>query len=363
MNQRSAPATNSLANTTIAVVANPTRFPGVFHELDRLGADAVSVRDGDPVRDDWDILFLYRSARRFRRYEKILSRRQGARPTTVLWQHEPLFPEELSAEAERDALATARVALAGYWHRPIYKLLHRKHYQTISETGLGAYSGSGGNAVPHWKIRAMSEAYAFIESGHRGGWLDRIVMSTVQKQRFLASRGIASEFIPTGQTPEYGEDRSQIRDIDVLFLGDTTKVPGRRERLAGLEAAITGAGYRFEMVTGGLYGEARTQILNRAKVVLHLHNIPWDTPWKRWCLAAANGAMVASEKLSVPDPFVPGVHYVEAPIDGLAGKIVDLLSQPDKIRRIATCCQSLVESRMRTSQSLLSMLKRAEDAV
>ena len=340
----------------IAVVANPVRYPEIFHEFGQIGVDAIPVSDGDPIQEEWDVLFLYRSARTFHRYEKLLSCRAGTRPRTILWQHEPLFPECLSSAAGRSALEAARFARSGRWRQPVLKVWHRNLYKRISETGLGPYSRSGPDGVPHWKIRAMSEACAFIDNGYRSGWLDRVVVSTIQKQRYLASRGIPADFAPTGLSDAFGANRHVDRDIDVLFLGDIDKVPGRRRKLTSLEAAITAAGYRFEKATRGQFGEARTRLLNRTKIILHLHNIPWDTPWKRWFIATANGAMVASENLSVPEPFVPGVHYVEAPFDSLAETILDLLGQPERIRDIAATCQSFVRTNMQTPDMLRVVL-------
>lgn len=67
--------------------------------------------------------------------------------------------------------------------------------------------------------RTVIETYAFIRNGYREAWLDQVYVSTIGKQKFLASRGIESTFASVGSDLTFGKDRNLPRDSDVVFVG------------------------------------------------------------------------------------------------------------------------------------------------
>jgi hypothetical protein len=199
--------------------------------------------------------------------------------------------------------------------------------------------------------RTCVETYASIRRGLEDGWLDRVFPATTGRQRFLAERGIHTRAISFGYYDKVGEDRHRERDIDVLFIG-SLKERHRRHRLNRILGEIGKAGARIEVVTRGMYGDRRIELLNRTKIVIHIHKYPWDTPWMRWVMAAANGAAVLSEPLSDPAPFGPGVHYFEASAEEMPATVARLLADPELLRLTATRCREFVRERFTLQQSM-----------
>jgi hypothetical protein len=110
-----------------------------------------------------------------------------------------------------------------------------------------------------------------------------------------------------------------------------------------------------------VWGAERTQLVNRAKIVLHLHQYEWDTPWMRWCLAAANGAVVVSEPLLVPEPLRPGLDYAESTADGLAAMITDLARDEPRRAAMLENCRKTIEQHMTQTASLAKLAPRLFD--
>ena len=73
-------------------------------------------------------------------------------------------------------------------------------------------------------------------------------------------------------------------------------------------------------------------------------------------LALAAGAVVVSEPMADPFPFVPGVHFVEAPADGLLAAARDLIADEPRRRRIASAGQSLLAGDLAMAASLKRVL-------
>jgi hypothetical protein len=126
----------------------------------------------------------------------------------------------------------------------------------------------------------------------------------------------------------------------------------RRIMLASLIADLRARGLTVCVPDQEVWGEARVQLVNRSRLMLHVHQFSWDTPWMRWCLASANGAVMVSEPLSVPDPLRPGVDYLEAPTDRLAEEIASLSN--DEPRRLAMreACRERISSTLTQTASL-----------
>ena len=240
--------------------------------------------------------------------------------------------------------------------RPIELAAGLPLYHAIATRGLGEYSGPGHqHEVDLPMTRTVVETYAALVRAIGEGWLDRPYMSTIGKQRFLAERGIDAGYAPFGYYDGLGEDRQQARDIDVLFIG-SLKSGNRGQRLQKILGAIAGTGAQVQVVDGGVYREERIKLLNRTKIVLHVHKYPWDTPWMRWAMAAANGALVVSEPLVDPEPFEAGTHYFEAPAEELPATITRLLADPDLCRAVATHCGDFVRQHFTLRGSLHTML-------
>ena len=348
------PLPSQSTGVKVAVAGPKTEHSSLcVDQLIRTGFDAIGVSDGDPKGLDCDLLILYGNCRRFHRYRRLLRRQSEVRPRVAVWQIDPLPPAEFDRRFEKHAIvelsASSRLAML---LRPIEMVANRLLCVAIARHGFGPYSDrTRGSGVDSTMARAALEAYGFIRNGFREKWIDDVFVSTIQKQEFLASRGIDSTFAPVGIYDTPDTDRNLERDIDVVFIGRLNK-RSRWRRLARLRHEIEKRGAKMLVVENGCYGEERTALLNRTKIVLHVHKNPWDTPWIRWILAAQCGCLMVSEPLSVPRPFEPGVHYVEAPFEDLPASIEQLLARPADVLAMARGCADFIRANMRGDVSV-----------
>ncbi|MFN8187537.1 MAG: glycosyltransferase [Gaiellales bacterium] len=193
----------------------------------------------------------------------------------------------------------------------------------------------------------------------REGWVDVVFVTGLEKQEYLAEQGIPSWTAQYGYHPSLGRLLDLERSIDVLFLGWTG--PRRRRRLirflrrSGIDVDVRGS-----WSDPSLWGEGRTQLLNRTKIVVHLQRYPGKTAAMRFVLALANGAMVVAEPCYRPDPFVPGVHYAQAPIGELPDTIRYYLDHPEERERIVAAGHRLVTEQLtfaRTAETIVSVIR------
>jgi len=176
--------------------------------------------------------------------------------------------------------------------------------------------------------------YHTLRKLHGEGIPDVLVLSSRGRQEFLAERGMPGHFAPLGCDPSMGRDLGIARDIDVLFLG-ILDVPRRNRLLAALRRQ------HIDLTTVGswsdpsLWGEGRTRLLNRTKILVNLARTPSEFSGYRLSLGMANKALVVSEPIYRPEPFVPGTHFVMVPMDQVGAMIRHFLEAEDE-RRIMT---------------------------
>jgi len=339
----------------------------VADALETQGVSVRRVRDGDSAGFDADLLLLLVNVANFPAYRRMLPRATARRPRTILWQMDPLPPEETPAAAEQIGLSAAGwrdrlqagaipppastfpgqiTRLTAKFRNWTYKQLSRPGYTRALRTML---------ASPGWRwpdvdwpqIRACFQAWHWIQSGLAEGWIDRLAVSTQQRQRFLARHPCPAAFLPVPAYPALGHRLQLTRDLDVLFLGRTRH--GRRPHLwPRLRAALQDRQLRVMEVTGDCYGDARTELLNRTRVLVNLHNYPWNPAWIRFHLATLCGAAVASEPMDDTEPYVPGRDYLSALVSDLPAALARLLH--DEAER-----QRLVDSATRICQSRLTL--------
>ena len=144
----------------------------------------------------------------------------------------------------------------------------------------------------------------------RTGLPDLLVVSTAGGQEYLEEIGLQAHHVPLGYRPGQGRDLGLDRDIDALFLG-ALDVPRRKRAIRALRRS----GVRVEAVGGWgdsrFWGENRTQLLNRTKIVLNISRHERQFSGQRLILGMANRALVVSEPMYRPEPFVPGCHYAD----------------------------------------------------
>ena len=251
--------------------------------LGELGCEVREVPDGDLDPRDGGVVWLAGNPNWYPRSLRLLRDLPGrARPPVVAWHSEPL-PLPSTAPFPRQRLHAREVA----------KILLRDSRATD----------------PYTNSRLLRRLA-------RAGLPDLLVVHSLDHAEHLAEHGLAAETAPIGYAPFFGRDLGLERDIDVLFLG-TLEVPRRtrllrRLRLAGVDVTAVGS-----WKDPAFWGENRTRLLNRTKIFLNLSRFPGQSSGSRLVLGLANGALVLSEPMYRPAPFVPGEHFVSAPLDEL----------------------------------------------
>lgn len=320
--------------------------------LDELGIEVIG-RDRVSDMNKGDLVLVARSARSVSSGDvEILRRSAEHGMRRVLWQTEPLPPTDLSNLTHH--LLRSYVAKGGTIdHKSkslaISSLIKRFERRVISyaiaaDMRVKRFSEASHLPSPTMLRFPMREARSLKEL-----WdlrlLDNVLVSLPSRQHFLAKLDIPSVVLPAAYSRSYGRRLENVeRDIDVVFLG---KVSARRRALIDdIGERLSRRGWSLMVVDHGCYGEERTLLLNRTKIILNLHNFTWDFPLMRLFMAMSCGALVVSEKALSPPAFFDQRHLVLAD----TGQLVDVLTAylEDGGRRA-----SLVEAAyMRATQEL-----------
>ena len=161
---------------------------------------------------------------------------------------------------------------------------------------------------------------------HGRSKLSMLAVLTPSHAEYFARRvGIPASYVPYGYHNSFGRPLDRDRDIDVVFLGSLRD--RRRSRIvSGLASDLALRGVSLRIHDGGrhgplVFGEDRTELLNRSRIMLSIMRQPWDDTVFRMLLAAPNGAMVVSEPTLDKEPFESGVHFESAELHDLADSI------------------------------------------
>jgi hypothetical protein len=109
-------------------------------------------------------------------------------------------------------------------------------------------------------------------------------------------------------------------------------------------------------VAQDVWGADRNALLRRSRVVLNVQRVPGNFIGTRLILALAAGAVVVTDPMDDPHPFVPGVHYVEAPLGSVLDEAVALLADEPRRRRIVEAGQALLTREVSMPRSLARVL-------
>ncbi len=192
------------------------------------------------------------------------------------------------------------------------------------------------------------------------GILTCVVQGSGLSKRVLEKHGFRIYSPPTPSSfPEWGADLKLERKIPVLWIG---KVATRRRRrlLEQIEGELARHGVQMLRIDGErhpyVFGDERTVLLNRTKVVLNLLRAEWDNNAMRFHLAALNRALVVTEPMVDQTTFVPGVHLVEAPIEEIPDRILHYLAYEDERQAITEQAYQLI-TRHKREDVIAQLLK------
>jgi len=298
--------------------------------LTHYGCEATLIcddGDGIPPAGEWLVIFGNAAW-----YPNVCARLLGLaperRPNVLLWHSEPLPP------ARATGLPMPWLNL-----REIAKIALRDARATDVYTN-----------------------YLTIRKLHRAGIPDVLVLSSRGRQDFLAERGIPGHFAPLGCDPSMGRDLGIARDIDVLFLG-ILNVPRRNRLLRSLREQNINLTEAGSWTDPAYWGENRTRLLNRAKILVNLARTPAEFSGYRLSLGMANKALVVSEPMYRPEPFVPGEHFLMAPTGEMAGCIRHYLDHESERHAITERAYVFVKEEatlMRSTERMVRLMEEHE---
>jgi hypothetical protein len=303
----------------------------LIESLTRYDCDVTLVSDDSaaimPPPGHWLVVFgnaaWYPKMRRL-----LLALPRQRRPYVLLWHSEPLPP------ARATGLPRPWLNL-----REVAKILLRDARATDVYTNF-------------YTLRSLQ----------RAGIPDVLVVSSRGRQDFLAERGIAAHFAPLGCDPSMGRDLGLQRDIDVLFLG-ILNVPRRNPLLRSLKDQGVNLIEAGSWTDPAFWGENRTRLLNRAKILVNLARTPAEFSGFRLSLGMANKALVVSEPIYRPEPFVPGRHFVMVPSERMAATIRHYLDAAEERASITEIASRFVQEEatlQRSTEYMLDLMKEYE---
>lgn len=189
-------------------------------------------------------------------------------------------------------------------------------------------------------------------------FVDDVVVTSRDRERVLAASGVRARVVPYGYHPALAGPLAVTegadRDISVAFVGSALNA--RHLRRGRVFEAILPALESLGRVAvlDGVWGLERDALLRRSKVILDIHRIPGNFAGLRFLTAFASGAVLITEPLNDPHPFVSGRDHVEAPTGRLVDEVAVLLAQEPARRTIAAEAQD----RLRDELTMPLMLQR-----
>jgi hypothetical protein len=226
---------------------------------------------------------------------------------------------------------------------------------------------AGANATPSRRRGMTWRGLRFRYYGdllwlRRHGLLSVLAVPSQWLGQFLRSRGfdVMTAFI--GAHPSFAADPSPRRDIPVLWLG----TPGshrRRRSLQRITDELARRGVEVTRIDGvrhpPVHGAERARLLSRSAIVLNLMRRPRDCNLLRFILAAPNRALMISEPMLPHYPVHDGIHFVEAPLDGMADAVCRYLDDEPARDRITEQAHRLVTTDLTLARGIESIMRQA----
>jgi hypothetical protein len=190
---------------------------------------------------------------------------------------------------------------------------------------------------------------------------DLLIVSSQAWQESLAEHGILSCWTPYGYEPADGAPKDAERDIEVLFLG-ALNLPRRRKIVRQLQRCGVNVMAKGSWSDKNLWGEHRTALVNRAEAFINIQRYPREIGAHRMILGMANKALVVSEPIYRPAPFIAGEHYVEAEVHSFPEMLAYYRAHPEARDRIVETAFRFVTEELRMENSVKRILSLMEEA-
>ena len=342
--------------------------PMLCQTLSDLGFSPVLAENGDPAALKADVLLLAGTSTDFDGYAKLLNNTNRSRPLTILWWLEPLPPPQLSERGRQIGLKLLNCnwqKLRSPWPKLIRTCLpfHHEMQKTarwllnhkIKKQAL-ADNCPGYSEISTQKSYILMKYFEWTRRNFEQGWIDYVFTSTIPRMQTLKTIGIDAGFVPVGYHPAWGRKLSLERDIDVLFIG-SFKTKRRRSMLKDLDKKLSAKGIKLQIIDKGCYGEQRTALLNRTRIVIDIPNFPWEMAGMRFLMSISCGALVVSEYVEETAPYKPGIHFVRAKPTELSDAICHYIEHEDQRQAIADSSYKFVTQELTMKNSLLQIME------
>jgi hypothetical protein len=186
-----------------------------------------------------------------------------------------------------------------------------------------------------------------------------VVVTSRDRAATLAGWGVTARTVPFGyhlcHAGALTPPGTGVRDVPLLLLGSRAEHTRRAAAVDRLRA--NGARHGL-LVEDASWGADRDALLRRTRVMLDVHRVPGNFVGLRLLLSLAAGVALVSEPMTDPWPFVPGVHFVEAPLDELLEAGLALIHDEARRDEIVEAGQAL----LRDDVSMPASLRRVLDA-
>lgn len=168
----------------------------------------------------------------------------------------------------------------------------------------------------------------------------------------------------------WGGDPTKLRPTDLVFLGASTK---RREAILASVAELVWEYssdirlFEFDRPMNVarehfVAGPDKHELLASARILLNIHR--GDVPYFEWVRvleAVVNGALVITELSTDYGPFVPGEHFVTAPVDLLAAQTSSILQDEELRLELVTNAYDFVRTELTLESSLKPICARIDE--
>lgn len=323
-------------------------FPGMFSSLfERIGFDVSCYSDGDAAALDADYIILFGVSHSFPEFEKLLADNRQSRPEVFLWQFEPVPFPGVSKETLDIARKYVRrdFKYQPAWLNMLTKKLVPKRGSirnmimaaelkgkfTLAEKAIYSQIGSGDI------FRTMRDGIEAIDR-YNGDWCDYYVVSTEARVEFLTNNSVPAYFAPMGYHQCWGKSLDVERTIDVAFIGN---LKGRRKKQLQLLSRQLKEKGIFLSIFNGFYGEKRTELLNRCKIIIDLDRLNWEFPLMRPIVTNSCGALLITDWIGDPGPFLPE-HIVQRNLCDFPDAIEYYLKNETERKKIVEKCQDFL---------------------
>lgn len=322
----------------------------IKRELTQLGHEIVCFRFDQPVPRDVDIVFTFAPYGRLQQIPHQLAQLPSSqRPIYIHWNTEN-YPDPRIPWPIVNSLAAFRS-----W---VDRLHNGKSSWSQRLVGIPPLAWIDKGMT---RFRLIGD-YRYL---YHSGKLDLLFESSQVYTQRHHQHGLPAIYVPWGTVPEWYEDRQLERDIDVFWMGKR-RTKRRSEMIDEIYEKLTPRGYNVYVADNEMkpfvYGDQRTEMLNRAKITLNLESEWHDNalPY-RFHIAAANRSMIISETL-LPhySSCQVGKHYASADPPNLAETVLYYLEHEDKRQEIVDNAYQLMTTELTLRHSIEIVLEAVD---